>query len=45
MEYEAPTIEVVGSPSQLIQNYAGPRTDGDGYALSQGAICNSIEEE
>ena len=45
MEYENPTIEVVGSPSDLIQNYVGPRYDGDGEFFSQMAICNGIEEE
>ena len=44
MEYEAPSIEVLGSPSDLIQNFFGPRYDGDGYAFSETAICNSIEE-
>lgn len=45
MGYEAPVIDVVGEASTLIQNYAGPRMDGDGFALSQGAICSRIEEE
>lgn len=44
MEYEAPAVDVVGAASELIQNYAGPRIDGDGLQLSQGAICSSIEE-
>lgn len=45
MSYEAPAVDVLGSASDLIQNYAGPWTDGDGYYFSQGAICSSIEEE
>ena len=45
MEYEAPEVEVVGPASYLIQNFIGPRYDGDAYALSQGALCSGIEEE
>lgn len=35
MEYEAPVLEVAGSASELVQSYAGPRTDLNGYAFSQ----------
>jgi len=45
MEYEAPALEVVGSASELVQNFAGPRTDGDGFEFSQGAMCSGIEEK
>jgi len=45
MNYEAPTIEVIGKASALIQAYAGPRYDGGGYEFSQGLICSLIEEE
>ena len=45
MEYEAPEVEVVGPASYLIQNFIGPRYDGDGYALSEGAVASAIEEE
>jgi hypothetical protein len=45
MIYETPEVDVIGTASDLIQNFAGPRTDGDGREFSQGAICSSIEEE
>jgi hypothetical protein len=45
MSYETPEVDVIGTASDLIQNFAGPRTDGDGHQLSQGAICSRIEEE
>ncbi len=45
MEYEAPEVEEVGPASNLIQNYVGPRYDGDGYEFSQGAVCSAIAEE
>jgi hypothetical protein len=45
MNYETPTVEVVGPASELIQAYVGPRYDGDGYALSQGFACSALEEE
>lgn len=45
MDYEAPAVEVVGTASNLIQNYMGPWTDGDGHTFSQGAMCSNIEEE
>jgi hypothetical protein len=45
MKYETPTVEVVGPASELIQAYAGPRTDGDGYAFSLGLTCSALEEE
>lgn len=43
MDYEAPVVEVVGPASHLIQNYAGPHTDGDGYQFSQG--LGPLDEE
>jgi hypothetical protein len=45
MRYETPEVDVIGTASDLIQNFAGPRTDGDGFEFSQGAICSNIEEE
>ena len=45
MNYEAPTIEVIGTASALIQASWGPRYDGDGYALSLGFICSPLEEQ
>jgi hypothetical protein len=45
MEYETPVVEVVGPASDLIQAYAGPRMDGDGYMYSQGLTCGPQEEE
>jgi hypothetical protein len=44
MEYTTPVIEVAGPARELIQAYAGPRMDGDGYAFSQGLACNPEEE-
>jgi hypothetical protein len=35
MDYEAPALEMVGSASELIQAYAGPTTDGGGWAFSR----------
>jgi hypothetical protein len=35
MDYEAPVLEMVGSASELIQAYAGPTTDGGGWAFSR----------
>jgi hypothetical protein len=45
MEYETPTVEVVGPASELIQAYAGPRMDGNGYQFSLGFTCSVLEEE
>jgi hypothetical protein len=45
MEYETPTVEVVGPASELIQAYAGPRYDGNGYIYSQGFTCSALEAE
>jgi len=45
MNYETPTVEVVGPASELIQASNGPRMDGDGYALSLGITCSALEEE
>ena len=45
MKYEAPTVEVMGSASEVIQAYFGPDTDGGGYAFSRGAMCSPLEEE
>jgi len=45
MEYETPTVEVVGPASELIQAYMGPRMDGDGYQFSLGLTCSALEEE
>jgi hypothetical protein len=42
MEYETPTVEVVGPASELIQAYAGPHTDGGGYEFSQGFACSAL---
>ena len=36
MNYEAPTIELIGQASELIQAFYGPRSDGDAYAFSFG---------
>jgi hypothetical protein len=44
MDYETPTLELMGPASDLIQAYAGPRTDGDGYAFSQG-FTGCLQEE
>jgi hypothetical protein len=44
MEYETPTLDLVGSASKLIQAYAGPRMDGDAYQFSQGFTCGPQEE-
>jgi hypothetical protein len=44
MEYQTPSIEVVGPASELIQAYFGPRIDGDGYQFSL-AISSPLEEE
>lgn len=46
MDYEAPSIEVVGSASELIQVHLGPRYDGGPYSFSQGfTVCSPLEEE
>jgi hypothetical protein len=45
MKYETPTVEVVGPASELIQAFAGPRTDGDGYVFSWGLGYSALEEE
>ena len=45
MDYEAPAVDVMGSASELIQDYAGPRYDGDGSSFSQAAICSPLEED
>jgi hypothetical protein len=34
MEYETPTVEVVGPASQLIQGYASTTYDGNGYVYN-----------
>jgi hypothetical protein len=44
MDYETPTLEMIGEASELIQAYVGPRTDGDGYAYSQG-LTGSPQQE
>ena len=44
MNYEPPTLVVMGSASELIQAYVGPRIDGDGYQFSL-AVCSPLEEE
>jgi hypothetical protein len=45
MEYVTPTVEVVGAGSELVLAYYGPRTDLGAHALSEGAVCSSLEEE
>lgn len=45
MDYTAPTVDVIGAASQLVQDFAGPYYDGDGFALSEGGLCSSLEEE
>jgi hypothetical protein len=45
MEYETPTVEVVGPASRLIHAYAGPTCDGNGYVHGQGLTCSALEEE
>jgi hypothetical protein len=45
MDYQTPRLDVVGSASELIQAYVGPRYDGDGYIYSFGQVCSSLEEE
>lgn len=45
MTYEAPAVDVLGDASDLIQNYFGPFTDGDGYSFSAPHIGTGIEEE
>lgn len=45
MGYEAPSVDVIGTASDLIQNYMGPWTDGDGNAFSAPHIGTGIEEE
>jgi hypothetical protein len=42
MNYESPTVELIGSASDLIQNLCGPRPDGGPFQFSQG--CHSMEE-
>lgn len=42
MNYESPTVELIGSASDLIQFLCGPRADGGPYSFSQG--CHSMEE-
>jgi hypothetical protein len=44
MEYQTPTVELMGLASEFIQAYAGPRMDGDGYQFSQGFACGPQEE-
>lgn len=44
MDYEAPVVKVVGSASELIQTYLGPRFDGAAWIFSQGAISSVLEE-
>jgi hypothetical protein len=43
--YEFPTMDEVGSASELIQALYGPYYDGGGYQFSQSAICTQLEEE
>jgi hypothetical protein len=43
MEYTTPVVEVAGQARELIQAYAGPRYDGNGYIYSQGFVCNPEE--
>lgn len=43
--YETPEMVEVGSASELIQAYAGPRYDGGGYIDSLGFVCGPLEEE
>ncbi len=43
MEYTTPVVEVVGPAKDIVQAYAGPRTDGNGYIFSQGFGCNPEE--
>jgi hypothetical protein len=43
MEYSAPVIEVSEPARELIQAYVGPHSDGDGYQLSLGLVCNPEE--
>jgi hypothetical protein len=43
--YESPRMDEVGTASELIQAYAGPRYDGGAYIFSFGLICSQLEEE
>lgn len=43
--YQTPEINQVGSASELIKAYAGPRYDGGAYLNSQGFVCSPLEEE
>ena len=45
MDYTAPSMEVIGTASELIQNFAGPLCDGDGVQFSMGSVCSTLEEE
>lgn len=45
MSYEAPAVEILGAASDLIQNYVGPWTDGNGHTFSAPNISSGIEEE
>lgn len=43
--YEKPTMDEIGSASELIQAYFGPRYDGGGYVNSYGFVCSPLEDE
>jgi hypothetical protein len=43
--YETPKVDEIGSASELIQAYFGPRYDGGGYVDSFGFVCSPLEEE
>ena len=43
MEYDTPTVEIVGPASQLIQGYASATYDGNGYVYNQGLTCSALE--
>ncbi len=45
MEYEAPTLTELGSGSELIQDFAGPRTDGGLRVQSHLVIRSKLDEE
>jgi hypothetical protein len=45
MDYESPTLELLGPASELIQAYMGPRYDGDAYQFSQAGTAFLPGEE
>ncbi len=45
MDYEAPAVDLIARARELVQNYAGPRYDGDGYQFSQNSFFSPVEEE